>query len=150
MVVGAKCPPQQPEYGHCMTITPFDFLLISLAGGLGSMARAALSGVLARHWHASVAVLLINLSGSLLIGLALGAVMAQWRVVVGDGDLRVFVIFSVGLLGGFTTVSTFALHVLELAQAGQGRRAVALAVGSVLGCPLAAFAGLGLAVWAST
>lgn len=147
MVVGANCQPQQPEYGHCMTITPVEFMLICLAGGFGSMARAALSGALARHWHPALGILLVNLSGSLLIGVALGAVMAQWRVFGGEGDLRGFVVFTVGFLGGFTTVSSYALQVLELAQAAQGRRAVALAVGSVLACPLAALAGLGLAVW---
>ncbi len=127
-----------------MTMTLSNFVLICLAGGLGSMARAVLSGAMARRWHPAVGILIINLTGSLVIGVSLGAVMAHWRIFSGDGDLQGFVIFSVGFLGGLTTVSSYALQVVELAQSGQGRRAVALALGSALGCPLAAIVGLGL------
>lgn len=127
-----------------MTITLSDFLLICLAGGVGSMARAALAGAIARGRYPALSILVINLSGSFLIGMALAGVMAQWRVFGGGDDMRGFIVFSIGFLGGFTTVSTFALQVMYLAESGQGRRAVALALGSALGCPLAALAGLGL------
>lgn len=143
-VVGAKLQPRQPECDIGMTITFPDFLLICLAGGAGSAARAVLSGAIAKRQHPALAILVVNLSGSFLIGVALAGVMAQWAVFGGSSDLRGFLIFSVGFLGGFTTVSTFALQVLDLAQAGQGRGAVALAFGSAVGCPLAALAGLGV------
>lgn len=144
VLVGAKCQLQQQECDADMTITLHDLLLISLAGGVGSVARTLLSGAISQHRHPALGILAVNLLGSFLIGMALGAVMAEWRVFGGGDDLRGFVIVSMGFLGGFTTVSTFALQVLDLAQTGQGRRAVALALGSALGCPLAAFAGLGL------
>lgn len=118
-----------------------DFLLICLAGGLGSMARVALSGAIARAAHPTSGILFINLFGSFLIGMALAGALFHGPAI---WEPRSFAILSVGFLGGFTTVSTFALQVLELAQAGRGRRALALALVSALGCPIAALAGLGL------
>jgi len=54
-------------------------------------------------------------------------------------SLRVFLI--VGVLGGFTTFSAFALDALVLVQRGVVGAAAAYVLASVLGCLLAAGAG---------
>ena len=128
-----------------MTITLSDFLLICLAGGLGSMLRASLTALLTRKLHPAGAVFGINALGSLLIGFAFGLAL-HGAPDMGAGEMpRAFLLFGIGLLGGFTTVSTFALQVQDLWQAGRARAALVVAGGSVLLCPLMAALGLMLA-----
>lgn len=115
-------------------------VLIALAGGAGSIARVVLSGWIAQHRGAPFGIWAVNLSGSLVIGLAFAALTTGGT---GPGDLRLLLI-TMGFLGGFTTVSTFALQVLDLVQDGALRRAGVLALGSALSCPLAALAGFGV------
>ncbi|HUQ59823.1 CrcB family protein [Lentzea sp.] len=68
--------------------------LVSLGGGLGGVARYGLSVLVPGAWG----LFLINVLGSFLIGLLMGLVP---RPLV-----RAF--FGVGLLGGFTTFSSYA------------------------------------------
>ncbi|MCC5966323.1 MAG: CrcB family protein [Natronohydrobacter sp.] len=123
-----------------MTISPFFFALICLAGGLGSVLRAALTARLSRKMQASVAILIINATGSFLIGAAFGRLPDAGTVALPVG----FSLLAIGLLGGFTTVSTFALQVLDIWQAGRRGFALQVALGSALLCP--ALAVLGVAV----
>lgn len=123
-----------------LSITVLDFLLICLGGGLGSILRAVMTARFAPRLSAVGATLVINLSGSFLIGLALAFSFAPHPLREGMGPL----VATAGFLGGFTTVSGFALHVLELARAGRKGRAGALACGTLAGCVLVAFAGLHL------
>jgi fluoride exporter len=123
-----------------LSITVLDFLLICLGGGLGSILRAVMTARFARRLSVAGATLVINLSGSFLIGLALAASFAPHPLLEGMGLL----VATAGFLGGFTTVSGFALQVLELARGGRWRGAGALACGTLAGCVLAAFAGLHL------
>ncbi|WP_394621925.1 fluoride efflux transporter FluC [Lentzea sp. JNUCC 0626] len=68
--------------------------LVSLGGGLGGVARYGLSVVVPGAWG----LFLINVLGSFLIGVLMGLVP---RPLV-----RAF--FGVGVLGGFTTFSSYA------------------------------------------
>lgn len=122
-----------------MELTPGLFLALCLGGGLGSMARASLAGWMARHGAAVLAIFVVNLSGSFLIGLAFGLhgdAAAAPRI-----PEAAFAVFAMGFLGGYTTVSTHALQVLDRWQEGRRRAAVTLAFGAVLSCPLAAVLG---------
>jgi CrcB protein len=83
--------------------------------------------------------LAVNGVGSLLIGVVLGYLSA---VESGPGP-RLFLV--VGLLGGFTTFSTFSFEVVSLFQGGAWGRAGLYAVGSVMLGVSAVFAGLHLA-----
>lgn len=109
------------------------------AGGLiGSVFRYLLGGAVS-HLFAEpafpVGTLVINVLGCLLIGILGG--LAEVKGVL-SAEMRVFLM--VGILGGFTTFSTFGFETLQLMRDGQ----FAYATGNVLGSVL-----LGLAaVWA--
>ena len=59
--------------------------------------------------------LLVNVAGSFAIGLLAALVTADGRPALG-ADARAFVM--VGVLGGFTTFSSFSLETLDLARSG--------------------------------
>jgi CrcB protein len=95
-------------------------LLICLGGALGSGARYLAGGVAARWLGVEFpyGTLLVKVLGSLLIGL----VEAIGAPVIPD-TLRVALV--VGVLGGFTTYSSFAYQTLVLMEIGSWGAAVA-------------------------
>ena len=92
------------------------YLWVALGGALGSVARYACSVGAARWLGAGFpwGTLLVNATGSLAIGV-LAALATGGRPVVSD-DARAFLM--VGVLGGFTTFSSFSLETLDLARSG--------------------------------
>ena len=106
------------------------WVAIGIGGALGSMARHALNHVTHTHWLSTrfpAGTVVVNLAGCLVIGLLAGAI-ASGRVTL-PLHWREFVF--VGLLGGFTTFSTFSLDTLVLARthsAGYAALNVALQV----------------------
>ncbi|GAA4614824.1 hypothetical protein GCM10023195_64920 [Actinoallomurus liliacearum] len=114
---------------------------ISLGGGLGSVARYLISQAL----HVSPgrfpwATFTINLSGCLAIGLLMVLVLDVWPP---NRYVRPF--FGVGVLGGYTTFSTFAVELRTLAAHGSWGIAAAYALGSLLGGFAAVWCGMTLA-----
>lgn len=118
-------------------MTPWLFLAIAAAGGLGAAARFVLDGVIRSRlggrypWGTTV----INVSGSLLLGfvtaLALGGVVDDsWRLVLGGG-----------FLGGYTTFSTASLETVRLLHDGRSRAGLANALGMLVASVLAALLG---------
>ena len=96
------------------------YLLAALGGALGALARWAVAQALPSPGGWPWATLLVNLTGCLLIGALLAALAAR------DPEpswVRPFL--GVGVLGGYTTYSTFAVEVVHLVDDG----AVALAIG---------------------
>ncbi len=98
------------------------YLWIALGGALGSVARYAVSGTVARGvseifpWGTLVA----NVSGCFIIGLFAMLTGPDGRILV-PPDLRQF--FMVGFCGGYTTFSSFSLQTLALARDGDMTRA---------------------------
>lgn len=89
-------------------------LLVGLGGFIGSALRFAIGGwvqQLAAFSTFPYGTLVVNLLGCLLIGFLGGLV--EYRGLFESGQ-RLFLI--IGLLGGFTTFSTFAFETLMLAQ----------------------------------
>jgi len=87
---------------------------IFIGGGLGTVARFLLDTTFAEHGEQfPTLTLLINLSGSLLIGFLVARVE---RVASRAPLLRPFLI--VGVLGGWTTYSTLAVNGVTLLQNG--------------------------------
>lgn len=116
------------------------YLAAAAGGALGALARYGLAESLPHRvgtwpW----AVLLVNLSGCLVLGVLVAAVFARhpdspWlRPLLGTG-----------VLGGYTTFSTFAVDAVQLTDAGRPWVAAGYVVASVVGGVLAAAAGVAL------
>jgi CrcB protein len=121
-----------------------DLFWLALGCAAGGMARHWLSGIPGRA-AASVfpwATLAVNASGALGIGVLAGAAAAGHPWFSGPGAWRVL---AVGFLGSYTTVSSFSLQTLVLAQTGARGRAAGNVVLS-LGLCLGLVAGAALAV----
>ena len=118
------------------------WLSIAVGGAIGAVARYLVS-VATLRWYGEVvplAVAIINVIGCFGIGLAAGAMAAgQW---VPSESMRVFVF--VGILGGFTTFSSFGLDTLILLRDGRPVLAVANAAGQVVFGVAAVIAGYAL------
>ena len=103
------------------------------------MLRYGLAGVVqARFDGFPWGTLAVNAIGCLVIGLLWGA--AEARGVPAAAQLRVFAF--AGLLGGFTTFSSFGLETLLLLETGQWPQALAYAGASVAGGVVLVAAGL--------
>jgi CrcB protein len=91
------------------------FLLVCLAGGAGTGARYLLGGFIQRTMGASFpyGTITINASGSFLISILM--YLGLDKQAIGP-DLRV--VLTTGVMGGFTTYSTFNYETLRLAQNG--------------------------------
>lgn len=121
-------------------MTPLLFLVLSLAGGIGAATRLLLDGLVkgrvggAYPWGTTV----INVTGSLLLGLVTGLALAglapePWRLVLGTG-----------FLGGYTTFSTASLETVRLLADGRRLASAANAFGMLALSVAAAAAGLWL------
>ncbi len=119
-------------------------LLIAVGGALGSLARYWMSEALALALGPGFpwGTLLVNVSGSFVIGLAAGGSIGDARLVASP-FVRNFVM--VGLCGGYTTFSAFSLQTVTMLQAGDVGRASLNVVGSVGLCLVATAAGYALA-----
>ncbi|MCW5550014.1 MAG: CrcB family protein [Opitutaceae bacterium] len=118
-------------------------LLLTFAGSaLGGLARHLLGGWVDRRTGGGFpfGTLAVNVSGALVIGLVAGV---QWEAVGDPALVRQFLMY--GLLGGYTTVSTFSLNTLNLLQTGAWSRAAANIAGSFFLCLGAVRLGLALA-----
>ena len=108
------------------------WLAIAVGGALGSVARHAVNHVVHERWlvtRVPVGTVAVNLAGCFVIGLLAGLIASE-RIAL-RLHWREFVF--VGLLGGFTTFSTFGLDTFLLARTHSPMQA-ALNVGAqVLG-----------------
>jgi CrcB protein len=116
------------------------YLWIALGSGLGGVVRFALSGFVAHHWGETFpwGTLLVNVTGSFLIGFFATLTGPDGRMFVG-ATTRQFVM--TGLLGGFTTFSSFSLQTLNLVRDGEWLRAGGNAFGSLGLCLFAVWLG---------
>jgi CrcB protein len=114
------------------------WIYVALGGAIGSMARHEVGAAIARVSPTHVtpyATGLVNLIGCFVIGFLAGLV-ASHRMTMSPG-LRAFVF--VGILGGFTTFSSFGLDTFSLAHGGRPGVAIVNVLVQVLaGCFLVA------------
>ncbi|WP_243029249.1 fluoride efflux transporter CrcB [Thermus albus] len=95
------------------------YLLVALGGALGSLLRYGLGAWVQALTGPSFpySTLLINALGSFLIGVVIRLSLEGAL----SGEARLFL--AVGVLGGFTTFSTFSYETLALLQDGEAWRA---------------------------
>jgi CrcB protein len=111
--------------------------MISLGGALGALGRWGLTLAWPVTAHAFPwATFVTNASGCLLIGVLMVLVTEVWS---GHRLLRPFL--GVGVLGGFTTFSTYAVDVTRLAAGGAARTALVYLVATLVAALLAVWAG---------
>ena len=118
----------------------YPFLLVGLGGAIGAMARYGVGSLIGRLWSLSfpLATLLVNIFGSMLMGVFIG-LLARYMPSQ-QAELRLFV--AVGLLGGFTTFSSFSLDTITLIERGALLQAGLYVLMSVVVCLIGLYLGL--------
>ncbi len=124
-------------------------LVIFLGGGLGSLARWWLSGLVADRVGQTFpwGTLVVNVSGCFLVGIFASLTGPDGRFLA-PPLLRQF--FMLGVCGGYTTFSSFSLQTLTLAEEGQWFRAGANVVLSLVTCLVGVWLGHLLAMTVNT
>lgn len=117
-------------------------VLVFLGAGLGGMLRHAVNQLWLRAADSTAAVptLVVNVLGSLALGMLTGVLAARGHAAQG---MQLFL--ATGVLGGFTTFSAFSLEAALSWQRGQLLACALYALGSVVCSIAAVFVGLGLA-----
>lgn len=90
-------------------------LYIAVGGAVGAVMRYWLSGIIQRVFNSGFpwGTLSVNLVGSLIIGFLWGA----FEAVVVSQNMKIMIF--IGLLGSFTTFSTFSLESFHLIRDGE-------------------------------
>ncbi|KSZ60240.1 chromosome condensation protein CrcB [Rhodococcus pyridinivorans KG-16] len=113
---------------------------VALAGSVGAVVRFVIDSALRARSGSSLPwpTVLINVTGSLLLGLLTGAVLFH------DAPAEMLTIVGVGFCGGFTTFSTTSVDSVRLIVARRYAAAAAIAFGTLATTLVAAAAGLAL------
>jgi CrcB protein len=114
-----------------------DLAAVAVGGGVGSLARYGLSQAFPAGNGFPWAIFVVNVSGCLLLGLLMIYLLDVWPP---RRFLRPFL--AVGLIGGYTTFSTYAAGVMTLLTGGAPAVADAYALTSVLAALVAVWAGM--------
>lgn len=109
-----------------LVVARMNAFLVFLGAGLGGLARHGVNCLALRMGSSFPwGTMAINVSGSVLMGLVVG-----WFAARGDGAAaRLFV--ATGMLGGYTTFSTFSLEAFMLIERGEWIGALGYVAGSV-------------------
>jgi len=118
-------------------------LLVAATGGLGAVLRALIIHHVGLHRGdpLPVGTLVVNASGSLLLGVLTGLSLyhglgPRWLAVAGTG-----------LCGGYTTWSTASWETVHLVHTGHRTEAVVYTLGGLAVCLAGAAAGIGIMAW---
>ncbi len=113
-------------------------VLLAVAGGLGAGTRFILDGLLRSRLRTALPIgtMLINITGSLVLGLLTGLVMAH------QASPELVKVLGVGFLGGYTTFSTASFETVRLFQTGRVGFALISGLGTFVLSVGAAISGL--------
>lgn len=112
-------------------------VLVAVGGGLGAAARFAIDGVVRSRLALSfpLGTMIINLSGSLLLGLLAGLVTAGFPT-------EAQILAGTGFLGGYTTFSSASVETLRLMQERRTAAVIVNGLGTVVLATALAFLGM--------
>ncbi len=127
--------------GKAVTSALFTYSAIAIGGAIGACLRFALSEWMLHLFGRAFpfGTLLVNILGSFVIGLLYGLLITEqiapnpWRIFIG-----------IGVLGAFTTFSTFSMDTVLLLQQGDWQKAIANVVLNLVLCLTLAWLGLKL------
>lgn len=116
---------------HGKGLAMMNVLAVGCGGFIGTVARYLLSMFINRYNTSGfpISTLIINIIGSLLIGL-----LTQLLINLYPNNKRIQLFLTTGILGGFTTFSTFSLETINLYQNGNTIFAIANVVLSIVFC----------------
>ena len=111
---------------------------VGVGGGLGALLRYYVAGLVQPSGYLfNWGIFFVNISGGFVMGLIVESSALRFNL---SPDLRSFL--TVGVLGGYTTFSTFSLDSALLLQRGEYLQVAGYIIGSVVLSILALFAGL--------
>ena len=118
-------------------------LWVAIGGAIGSVARFWLTELSAKWWGADFpwGTVIANVTGSFLIGLIAALPVMGPRDLLGPMGRQ---FLMVGIMGGYTTFSSFSLQTLTMVQHGHLAKAALNVGGSVVLCLIAVAAGYAL------
>ena len=120
-------------------MTALVLLVVAVGGGVGAALRFVLDGVVkARVTRFPLGTLLINVSGSLVLGFVTGLGEA------GTLAAPMVAVLGTGMMGGYTTFSTASVETVQLLRSGKTRLAVLNGLGMLVVSVGAAALGLQL------
>ena len=116
-------------------------VLVAIGGAIGGLARYWVSGVVAQRFGETFpwGTLVVNVTGAAAIG-----GLAALVLPIDAGALQpmpLWTLLAIGILGSYTTVSSFSLQTLALLRSGETGHAVRNVAGSVAACLAAAALG---------
>ena len=112
---------------------------VAIGGALGSVARYFVSTMQSPTWTGfPYAIFIVNVSGGLIMGVITELMALKFSV---STEMRAFL--TTGILGGYTTFSTFSLESALLIQ----RQAYVTATGYVVGSAILSIAALFCGLW---
>jgi CrcB protein len=114
-------------------------IAVGVGGGLGALLRYFLAGALQPPWWPGFpfGIFIVNITGGLAMGVITELAALKLQMTP---EMRAFL--TTGVLGGYTTFSTFSLDSALLMERGAYVQALTYIVGSVVLSILALFAGL--------
>ncbi len=117
------------------------YLIVFLGGGLGAAMRHGVNVAAARLLGTGFpyGTLTVNVAGSLVMGL-----MVAWFAFEGAPSQHWRLFLTTGMLGGFTTFSTFSLDTALLYERGELGLAALYVLASVIAGIIGLFAGMAL------
>lgn len=136
-VADQRIGPPRPARVH-----PADAALVVVGGGTGVAARYLITAATTPRLTEPLITMVINVVGCLLLGLLLESLALRGT----DGGHRrtARLLVGTGMLGGFTTYSTFTVEIQQMLRSGEVLAGVGYGVGSVLLGVAAAAAGVSL------
>ena len=113
------------------------YLLVALFGAAGSVLRYSLYLITPRFFYLNfpVSTVIVNLLGSFFIGVCIS--LSDKSIIT--ENIRIYI--AIGLLGGFTTFSTFSMDLFNLLNKSLYIEMISYLVLSVFGGVLLFFAG---------